>query len=161
MPVFEMPLEQLRSYRGRTPRPADFDEYWHRGLRELDSTDPQPEFVAHPSPAGFAECFDLWFTGVSQARIHAKYIRPRASGPYPALLAGSYCSRLERPSRQAAVSSDFSRRRSDGTRRDDPSRGRSATDRFDRGVSRRWTGYSLCCARAEDRSHRSCVPLPM
>ncbi len=86
MPVFEMPLEQLRSYRGRTPRPADFDEYWHRGLRELDSTDPQPEFVAHPSPAGFAECFDLWFTGVSQARIHAKYIRPRASGPYPALL---------------------------------------------------------------------------
>ena len=86
MPVFEMPLEQLRSYSGRNPRPADFDAYWDRGIRELDSIDPRPELVAHPSPARFAECFDLWFTGVGNARIHCKYVRPRAGGPHPALL---------------------------------------------------------------------------
>jgi len=63
MPAFEMPLEELRSYGGRNPRPADFDAYWDRALRELDATNPQPELVPHSSPARFAECFDLWFKG--------------------------------------------------------------------------------------------------
>jgi cephalosporin-C deacetylase len=86
MPLFEMPLEQLRSYDGRNPRPADFDAYWDRALSELDATNPQPELIPHPSPARFAECFDLWFTGVGNARIHAQYVRPRLGGPHPAVL---------------------------------------------------------------------------
>jgi cephalosporin-C deacetylase len=81
-----MPLEQLQSYVGRNPRPDDFDAYWDRALRELDSTAPEAELVPHPSPARFAECFDLYFNGVGQARIHAQYIRPRAGGPHPAIL---------------------------------------------------------------------------
>ena len=81
-----MPLERLRSYEGRNPRPADFDAYWDRALSELDATDPHAELIAHASPAGFAECFDLWFTGVGQARIHAQYVRPRAGGSHPAVL---------------------------------------------------------------------------
>jgi cephalosporin-C deacetylase len=59
MPVFEMPLEQLASYTGRNPRPADFDAYWERALKELGGTDPKLDLVPHPSPAVFAECFDL------------------------------------------------------------------------------------------------------
>ena len=86
MPVFEMPLEQLRLYGGRNPRPADFDAYWDRGLSELNATDPQPQLVHVPNPARFAECFDLWFTGVGHARIHGRYVRPRDGGPHPALL---------------------------------------------------------------------------
>ena len=81
-----MPLEQLKSYQGRNPRPADFDAYWDRALSELDATDAHAELIAHASPAGFAECFDLWFTGVGQARIHAQYVRPRAGGSHPAVL---------------------------------------------------------------------------
>ncbi|HXI96852.1 MAG TPA: acetylxylan esterase [Candidatus Acidoferrum sp.] len=86
MPAFEMPLEQLKSYGGRNPRPDDFDAYWDRALSELDATNPQPELVPHLSPARFAECFDLWFTGVGQARIHAQYVRPRSAGSHPAVL---------------------------------------------------------------------------
>jgi cephalosporin-C deacetylase len=86
MAVFEMPLEDLRTYAGRNPRPADFDAYWERALRELDSTAAQPELKSHPSPARFADCFDLWFTGVGGARIHAQYVRPRTPGPHPAVL---------------------------------------------------------------------------
>lgn len=86
MPVFEMSLEQLRSYAGRNPRPADFDAYWDRALRELDATEARHELVSYAGPARFAECFDLWFTGVGGARIHAKYIRPSARGPHPAVL---------------------------------------------------------------------------
>ena len=86
MPLFEMPVQELRTYAGRNPRPADFDEYWARALAELDATDPKPELVPYPSPANFAECFDLWFTGIRGARIHAKYVRPLTAGPHPAVL---------------------------------------------------------------------------
>lgn len=86
MPVFEMPLEQLREYKGRNPKPADFDAYWDRALQELDATPTKVELVAHPSVANFAECFDLWFTGTSGARIHAQYLRPVSAGPHPAIL---------------------------------------------------------------------------
>ena len=86
MPIFEMPLEELHSYQGRNPKPRDFKAYWERALRELDSTPTRLELTPHPSPARFAECFDLWFTGVGGARIHAQYIRPREAGPHPAVL---------------------------------------------------------------------------
>jgi cephalosporin-C deacetylase len=81
-----MPLDQLRIYSGRNPRPADFDAYWTRGLSELDATNPQPELIPRPSPARFAECFDLWFTGVGDARIHGQYVRPRSGSSHPAVL---------------------------------------------------------------------------
>ena len=86
MPVFEMPLDQLAAYAGRNPRPADFDAYWARAIAEQLSTDPRPELVPVPGPARFAECFDLWFTGVGNARIHARYLRPRTAGPHPVVL---------------------------------------------------------------------------
>jgi len=89
MPLIDLPLEKLREYRGRNPRPADHDAYWAHALKELAATDPRPEL----KPAGVVgservECFDLWFTGVGGARIYAKYLRPRATGgtKHPAVL---------------------------------------------------------------------------
>lgn len=86
MPVFEMPYDQLVSYAGRNPRPADFDAYWDRALAELDATPAAVALTPHPNPSRFAECFDLWFTGAGGARVHSQYIRPRSAGPHPALL---------------------------------------------------------------------------
>jgi cephalosporin-C deacetylase len=87
MPVFEMPLAELRTYQGRNPKPADFDAYWKRGLDELAATPADVELQPHPSPARFADCFDLFFTGTGGARVHAQFLRPRGGeGPHPALL---------------------------------------------------------------------------
>src|SRR4029077_20542528 len=86
MPLFEMPMEQLRIYAGRNPRPPDFDTYWDRALAELDATDAQPAFIPRPHLASFAECFDLWFTGVGGAKIHAQYMRPRTGARHAAVL---------------------------------------------------------------------------
>ena len=87
MPLVDMPLEQLLTYTGRNPRPADFDEYWDRALAEMRALDPQTELVPHPLKASFAECFDLYFTGVGGARVHAKLLRPKnAPLPHPALV---------------------------------------------------------------------------
>jgi len=88
MAVFDLPLSELETYRGRNPRPDDFDAFWEEALRELEATDPQVELVPNTSiRAEHAECFDLWFTGVGGARIYAKYVRPRRrEGRCPAVL---------------------------------------------------------------------------
>ena len=36
MPLIDKPLEELKVYRGISPVPADFDDYWTAALRELD-----------------------------------------------------------------------------------------------------------------------------
>jgi cephalosporin-C deacetylase len=87
MPVFEMPLAELKTYQGRNPRPADFDEYWDGALAEMRALDAKVELVPSEFTAAAAECFDLYFTGVGGARIHAKYLRPKsAARPHPAVV---------------------------------------------------------------------------
>jgi cephalosporin-C deacetylase len=88
MPLtFDMPYEELQTYRGCNPLPADFDAFWDRGLAEMRAVDPQIEIVPAEFQAPYAECSHLYFTGVGGARIHAKLLRPRnAAAPHPALL---------------------------------------------------------------------------
>jgi cephalosporin-C deacetylase len=87
MPQVDLPLEKLRDYQGRNPKPTDFDAYWARALAELDATPPKPETTAAPVSFQGAECQDLWFTGVGGARIHAKLLKPSgATGKLPAVL---------------------------------------------------------------------------
>jgi len=87
MPVFELPLAELRTYAGRTPRPSDFDRFWDAAVAEMKSVNPQVKLVPVKSPSRSAECFDLYFTGVGGARIYAKYLRPQnVSQPHPAVL---------------------------------------------------------------------------
>jgi len=87
MPLIDRPLPELRTYLGRNPRPADFDEYWERAMAELEATDPQVELRPAEFQVPGAECFHLFFTGVGGARVHAKYLRPkRAEEPHPAVL---------------------------------------------------------------------------
>ncbi|MEI8342277.1 MAG: acetylxylan esterase [Verrucomicrobiota bacterium] len=87
MPLIDKPLAELREYQGINPRPRDFDEYWDRALAEMNAVDPQLELRPANFTTPFAECFDLFFTGVGGSRIHAKYIRPKnMPEPHPAVL---------------------------------------------------------------------------
>ena len=87
MPIIDMPLEELKEYQGINPCPADFDEFWDRSIEEMKQVDPCLELIPSEFQVPFAECFDMYFTGVGGARVHAKYIRPRnSSGPHPAVL---------------------------------------------------------------------------
>jgi cephalosporin-C deacetylase len=82
-----MPFEKLEKYQGSNPRPQDFDEYWETGLAEMDSIDPSIELVPADFQTPFAECFNMYFTGVGDARVHAKLLRPRsAKNKHPAVL---------------------------------------------------------------------------
>lgn len=85
--MFDMPLEELKTYQGRNPRPDDFEAFWDKALAEMQAVDPQVELVPADFQVPFAECFHLYFTGVGGARVHAKLLRPKdASSPHPAVL---------------------------------------------------------------------------
>ena len=85
--MFDMPLEQLKTYQGRNPRPDDFDAFWDQGIAEMQVIDPQLELVPASFQTPFAECLDMYFTGVGGARVHAKLLRPKnAPAPHPAVL---------------------------------------------------------------------------
>lgn len=88
MPAFDLPLEQLKTYGGKNPRPDNFDAYWTAALTELDAVDPQVELVPNATiQPSHVECFDLWFTGVGGARVYAKYLRPKhCDAALPAVL---------------------------------------------------------------------------
>ena len=77
MPMIDMPLEELRQYGGKNPCPPDMDGFWDDAIAEMRSVDPQVTLVPADFSTSFAECFDLWFTGVRGARIHAKLLRPK------------------------------------------------------------------------------------
>jgi cephalosporin-C deacetylase len=86
VPLFEMPLSELQVYAGRNPRPDGFDRYWEAALAEMRATDADLELRPHPSAARFADCFDLFFTGIGGARVYAKYVRPHRARSSPGLL---------------------------------------------------------------------------
>lgn len=82
-----MPLEQLEAYQGINPRPTNFDEFWDSALAEMRTTAPELELLPSDFVTPIADCFDLYFTGVGGARVHAMYLRPKATPkPHPGLL---------------------------------------------------------------------------
>lgn len=102
MPCIDMPLAQLREYKGRNERPADFDDYWQRALDEAQCVQTNCELRPAAFQTSFAECFDLFFTSVGGARIHAKYVRPMGKQNCPVVLmfhgysgsSGDWCDKL-------------------------------------------------------------------
>lgn len=88
MPLtFDMPFEQLKTYSGTNPRPDDFEQYWDHALEEMKAVDPDVDLVLAEFQVGFSDCYQMYFTGVKGARIHAKFARPKnISGKQPAVL---------------------------------------------------------------------------
>jgi cephalosporin-C deacetylase len=76
MPVLDMPIEELREYMGSGICPDDFNEYWENALKEMEAVD--PEITITPSDFQWpgTSCYDMYFTGVKNARIYAKLLKP-------------------------------------------------------------------------------------
>jgi cephalosporin-C deacetylase len=102
--MFDLPFEELKTYRGINPRPADFDDFWDNSLAEMRAIDSDVELKPATFQTPHVECFHLYFTGCGGARIHAKLLRPRnVSAPHPAVLlfhgysgnSGDWCDKLK------------------------------------------------------------------
>lgn len=104
MPLtFDMSLDKLKTYQGLNPKPADFEKYWDLALKEMHALDPKVELRPAKFQVPCAECFNMYFTGVGGARVHAKLVRPAgAKGKHPAVLlfhgytgaSGDWCGML-------------------------------------------------------------------
>ena len=73
----DMPLDDLKTYKGSSPKPTDFDSYWDRALAELDHQSLEYELVPAEFQTELADCYHLYFTGVGGARIHCKLVQPK------------------------------------------------------------------------------------
>jgi cephalosporin-C deacetylase len=84
--LIDLKVPELYQWQGRNPRPADHDDYWERGLKEMRAIDPAAEFRPASFSVPFADCFDLYFTGTGGARVYAKFIKPKKiEGKIPAV----------------------------------------------------------------------------
>ena len=87
MPVLDMPLEKLYQFEGRNECPADIDAYWDRAVAGMEALGAGCELIKSEFQVPNAECYDMYFTGVGGARIHAKFARPaNVTGRIPAVL---------------------------------------------------------------------------
>ncbi len=87
MPTAHELQDLYGSYVGAMPCPDDFDAFWRDRMDEAD--DVELAYTLEPaSIANSATCefFDLWFTGMCGARLHAKYLRPVSDEPVPLVL---------------------------------------------------------------------------
>jgi cephalosporin-C deacetylase len=87
---FELSYDELLTYQGTNPRPADFDAFWDKALLSLDDIAADAEFVdAVDFPLTTATAQHLYFTGTGGYRVHAKVIRPaEPTGPAVLLFHG-------------------------------------------------------------------------
>ena len=101
--LIDKPIDELRTYLGSSPLPEDFDSYWDESLAELAALPPEVELIPSEFQASNAVCFDLWFTGTGNARVHAKLLRPAgATRKHPAVVqfhgysgnSGDWCDKL-------------------------------------------------------------------
>ena len=89
MPIVDMPLEELRVYKGCNPRPRDFDEFWDKSVAEMEEQMNKLDLVIEKSDfeAPNVECYDMYFNGTRNGRVYSKLLKPKnAKGKLPAVL---------------------------------------------------------------------------
>jgi cephalosporin-C deacetylase len=77
VPVVDLPLDHLRAYEGRNPKPADFDAFWDAGLKEIEGLDTTSQHTNAEFQVSFATCEHLVYRGLGNAQIYTKLIRPK------------------------------------------------------------------------------------
>ena len=88
MPLFDFPLETLRTYRPDEPAPADFDTFWTAALTEARGYELDPVFTKVESGLVLVETYDVEFSGADGTRIHGWLHLPahRSTDPLPAVV---------------------------------------------------------------------------
>ena len=86
MLLFDKPLSELETYTGINPRPADFDTYWDRALREMESLGTGYEAIPAVLQVPGIRLYELFFTGVQGSRVHGRLAVPDTPGRKPCVL---------------------------------------------------------------------------
>jgi cephalosporin-C deacetylase len=87
MALFDLPREQLETYRPDRDEPADFDAFWAATLAAARATPLDATFAPVDCGLQTVETYDVRFSGYGGQRIAGWLLRPRgAPGPRPAVV---------------------------------------------------------------------------
>lgn len=85
MPLFDLPLDQLREYRSAAVEPADFDPFWQATLTDQSDLDA----VFEPIDVGLplVQAADVRFSGFGGDRVAGWFVAPaHVTGPVPCVV---------------------------------------------------------------------------
>jgi len=86
MPIFDMPLEELRKYRPSQTKRPDFDRFWDETLALAADLPLNVRLEPVEYPAVGVRVFKMWYEGWDHARICGWYLLPEQDPPFPALV---------------------------------------------------------------------------
>ncbi|MBS1905211.1 MAG: acetylxylan esterase [Actinobacteria bacterium] len=87
MPRFDLPPDQLRTYRPEVAEPADFDVFWQRTLAESRAVAKAPVLTRIESPLTVFDVYDLSFSGYAGEEVRGWFVVPSgAAGPLPTVV---------------------------------------------------------------------------
>jgi cephalosporin-C deacetylase len=75
---FDIPLDELHTYRSQSQEPDDFDAFWARTLGEARDHDLDARFEPVDTPLATVDIFDVSFAGFGGHRVRAWLILPAA-----------------------------------------------------------------------------------
>lgn len=73
----EQVFNEYNSYIGSGKKPADFDEFWDKGLEELSQLPLQYELEKVNIPSHIADFYNLYFIGINGAKVRCQYVCPK------------------------------------------------------------------------------------
>src|SRR5579884_4330221 len=86
MPVFDLPLDQLREYRPEPRKPADLDQFWRETLAEAARAPLNASLEELDYPVEGLRVCRAFYDGWRGARICAWYIARRGAKAQPGLV---------------------------------------------------------------------------
>lgn len=87
MPRFDLPVEELRSYRPEVTEPADFDDFWEQTLSESRAFAEPIQLRRIDSPLQSVEVYDVTFSGFGGDPIGGWLLLPAGNDdPLPAVI---------------------------------------------------------------------------
>lgn len=85
--LFDLPLEQLKTYQPERPEPADFEAFWQNTLAEARQHPLNARFEPVPNGLKLIAAFDVTFNGFGGQPIKGWFILPRGEkGPLPVIV---------------------------------------------------------------------------
>lgn len=87
MAFFDLPLDELRTYRPQVAEPADFEEFWLGSIKEAEQHDLDVRLEAFDNRQAAVDAHDVSFTGWGGTRVRAWLLVPAgAQGPLPTIV---------------------------------------------------------------------------
>jgi cephalosporin-C deacetylase len=84
LPLFDLPLDELRSYRSKATAPDRLDDFWQEAIAEARARSFEPTLERYRGVAyGALEVADVTFSGADGDPVRAWYLRPAGSGTAP------------------------------------------------------------------------------